>query len=176
MIHKKKGATLAEICVVLAVVSIISLMVVSFVSMTSGRSSTSATKLNVMEELDLVETLVDNWLTTVIEECRQTADNSLTISDDAQNVRIQGSLDAHVYMENLSELKILLPGQETDAIYLLKTVKGLKFACVTQENTGDALYFCTVEYAYRTSNNEVTQYYTFCVNPRVGEVITLPEA
>ncbi len=199
MIHRRKGATLAEICIVLAVVSIISLMVVSFVTMTSGRSAVSAAKLNAMEELELVESLVDNWFDAMMKNGGQVelngvlTDNAIKISDDAKVIR--GDIDdSCIWMENLSELKVRLPGEENETVYPLKTVKGLRFAQVPtadeededEENQGDEeipqeekktkdiLYFCTVEYTYRTNGREVTQYYTFCVNPRVGEVITPP--
>lgn len=179
MIHRRKGATLAEICVVLAVVSIISLMVVSFVTMTSGRSAASAAKVNAMEELELVESLVENWFDAMMKNGGQVeyngalTDNTIQFNEDA--TIIEGYVSGSIRMQNRSEICILLPGEESETVYLLKTVKGLTFSGETREDGTDTLYFCKVEYTYSMNGKEITQYYTFCVNPRVGEVITPPE-
>ena len=177
MIYRRKGATLAEICVVLAVVSIISLVVVSFVSMTSGRSAASAAKLKAMEDIELVESLVDNWFAAMmkdggkVEQNDELIDNNIVFNDD--HTIIQGRVDGSIRIENLSELKVLLPGQEDETTYPLNAVKELSWE--TEENEADTLYFCKVKYTYHMNSKEVVQYYTFCVNPRVGEVIAPPE-
>ena len=184
MIHRRKGATLAEICVVLAVVSIIALVVVSFVSMISSRSAASAAKLKAMEDIELVESLVDNWFAAMVKDGGKVEqngvlmDNVIVITDDATSIKGDAD-DSRIWMEDLSKLKIRLPGEEKETVYALKTIKGLAFSSETREdvdgNVVDTLYFCKVEYTYSANGREITQYYTFCVNPIVGEVIAPSE-
>lgn len=186
MIYRKEGATLAEICIVLAVVSIISLVVVSFVTMTNGRSAASTAKLNAIDDLELVESLVDNWFAAMTKnggriEYNGTIENNNIQFNDGETIA-EGRVSGSIRMKNRSQICVLLPGEEAETVYSLKTVKGLRFAQmpVPDENyggttTADILYFCTVAYIYRMNGKEITQYYTFCVNPRVGEVITKPE-
>ncbi len=63
--NKEKGFTLTEICVALAVLSIISAAVVSFTAMATGRGATGTDKLKFMQDIELLETTVEDWFQAV---------------------------------------------------------------------------------------------------------------
>ena len=156
MIHKRKGATMAEICIIMAVISIVSMSVVSFITMTSGRSAASIGRLEAIDDLELVETVVDKWFAQQTEP--------IEIKDGMVKV---GGL-SEIRIEN-SELRVEF--QEAGwEVYPLERVKALFFTCEESDTKDDVLYFCTVTYYLKNEDEEQT--YTFCINPRVGETIT----
>lgn len=156
MIHKRKGATMAEICIIMAVISIVSMSVVSFITMTSGRSAASIGRLEAIDDLELVETVVDKWF--------------------AQQTEPVGIKDGMVMEGNLPAIRIenrvlYVDFQEVGMEdYPLERVKALFFTYEESDTKDDVLYFCTVTYYLKNEDEEQT--YTFCINPRVGEMIT----
>jgi len=51
-------------------------------------------------------------------------------------------------------------------------MKNLEFAAVKNEDETAAIYYCTVTYEYRNGIVTKEQTYTFCVYPRVGEIVS----
>ena len=74
LMHRKNGATLAELCVVLAVITIISVVVVSFSVMVNERIGISTDKLKAMEDITIVEHFIEGWVNTMLQD-REPGDN-----------------------------------------------------------------------------------------------------
>lgn len=156
---KRKGITLSEICIVLAVVSIVSLAVVSFAAMATGRGATGTDKLKVMQDIELLEAMVDNWFNTVYN-----SGESAVIDTGETSVNNRA-----LYFEN-GNLYINTDGKYQS--YRFETVTKLEFEIMKNAENNDEIFFCTVTYAYRRGRNTpVEETYTFCINPRVGESI-----
>ncbi|MBE6983291.1 MAG: type II secretion system protein [Ruminococcaceae bacterium] len=156
---KRKGITLSEICIVLAVVSIVSLAVVSFAAMATGRGATGTDKLKVMQDIELLEAMVDNWFNTVYN-----SGESAVIDTGETSVNNRA-----LYFEN-GNLYINTDGKYQS--YRFETVTKLEFEIMKNAENNDEIFFCTVTYAYRRGQNTpVDETYTFCINPRVGESI-----
>ncbi len=154
-----KGMTIAEICIVLAVLSIVSLSIVSFAAMATGRGATSTDKLKVMQDIELLEALVDNWFNeayTITDKPEANDENSSLIVGDKSLSWAKGNL-------------IVRFSDEDVRAYRFETVTELTFEKMSQGD--DDIYFCTVTYTYR-QNKDKEGTYTFCVNPRVGESIS----
>lgn len=165
---KRKGITLSEICIVLAVVSIVSLAVVSFAAMATGRGATGTDKLKVMQDIELLEAMVDNWFNEVYVFDENNTLVRPEVVGENSNVLAVG--DKKLWLENGN----LYTRFSTEDIrtYRFETVTKLAFEQMKAES-GDIIYFCTVTYAYRRGQNTpVEETYTFCINPRVGESIT----
>ena len=157
---KRKGITLSEVCIVLAVVSIVSLAVVSFAAMATGRGATGTDKLKVMQDIELLEAMVDNWFNTVYN-----SGESAVIDTGETSVNNRA-----LYFEN-GNLYINTDGKYQS--YRFETVTKLEFEIMKNAENNDEIFFCTVTYAYRRGQNTpVEETYTFCINPRVGESIT----
>ena len=156
---KRRGITLSEICIVLAVVSIVSLAVVSFAAMATGRGATGTDKLKVMQDIELLEAMVDNWFNTVYN-----SGESAVIDTGETSVNNRA-----LYFEN-GNLYINTDGKYQS--YRFETVTKLEFEIMKNAENNDEIFFCTVTYAYRRGQNTpVDETYTFCINPRVGESI-----
>ncbi len=169
MIHKRKGVTLAEMAIVMAVIAIVSLSVVSFVMITSGRGTNSIAKLNVMEEIELVESFVDQWFQAVaLEENAATDGAKIQIGDDTGDMsKVSYSNSAQLSLKNYV-LTIEFPKVSDYSTYHFEKVQKLVFDFASSQS-GDILYFCTV--TYEQEEDGAKQTYTFCINPRVGEII-----
>ena len=158
MIHKRKGATMAEICIIMAVISIVSMSVVSFITMTSGRSAASIGRLEAIDDLELVETVVDKWFAQTTQPITIDKDKGMVLVGELPAIRIENRV---LYVDFQGA------GMED---YPLERVKALFFTCEESDTKDDVLYFCTVTYYLKNEDEEQT--YTFCINPRVGETIT----
>ena len=168
--NKRKGATLAEICIVMAVVAIVSLSVTSFATMASGRGTAAATKLDAMGDLEIVEAVVESW---ILEAAKDT-ESDITIDEDKAKITAtkndpnsSGSI-----MFSGHTLNVTFPGESDAVLYQLKSIVGLKFEAVPNNDDSANLYYCTVTYEYRNGIVTKEQTYTFCVYPRVGEIVS----
>ena len=156
---KRKGITLSEVCIVLAVVSVVSLAVVSFAAMATGRGATGTDKLKVMQDIELLEAMVDNWFT-------EAYNNGTDVAIDEGETSLN---DGTLYLKNGNLYMKLADGKYRS--YSFETITNLTFEKMSQGN--DEIFFCKVTYAYRRGQNTpVEETYTFCINPRVGESIT----
>ncbi len=159
--RRKKGMSLAEICVVLAVISITALMVSSFTVMVGARSAVSAAKLKVMEDTALAESLLDGWI------YRMTGENAVVIT---QNDELKAVMPGNVmYIVKLEDGMLTAPLPEGKQLAVeLSTVNAISVEEL--RSGGDAIFFCTVTYPDPRGGDE-DQTYTFCINPRVGETV-----
>lgn len=154
---KKKGVTLAEICVVLAIISICSVMVVSFSLMVSRRSAAAQARLAVMEDVASLEVVVENWV------------ERLTVAGAAFTAEpglLSATLDGVSYTCTFDGERLIgtLP-DGTALSYLPEAVTAISFNAA--QKSADGIFFCTVTYEI---NGEAFPY-TFCVNPYVGETV-----
>ena len=147
----KKGMTIAEICIVLSVLSVVSLSIVSFAAMATGRGATSTDKLKVMQDIELLEAMVDNWFNEVYKPGDATVEKSKLLINGRELSWVNGNL--------------IIDGTRT---YPFEMITELTFEKMSQGD--DDIYFCKVTYTYRQNKDKIG-YYTFCVNPRVGESI-----
>lgn len=171
---KRKGITLSEICIVLAVVSIVSLAVVSFAAMATGRGATGTDKLKVMQDIELLEAMVDNWFDKVY-----TSNGAVTVEKEPENpektyLKAEDGITIRWYSP---AMVVVFPGENGgEAVtqsFRFETVTKLEFEIMKNAENNDEIFFCTVTYAYRRGQNTpVEETYTFCINPRVGESIT----
>lgn len=187
--NKKKGITLTEICVALAVLSIVSLVVVSFAAMVTGRSATGTDKLKFMQDIELLETVVDDWFEAVYNagERVSVVDDAPMSADPTESTEPTEPTDLpviHTWLEmagnksiklqyDSQNLVVVFPaegGEPVSRTFQFEVITDVQFAVEKSET--DALFFCTVSYVHRQGQNkEVEKTYTFCINPRVGEAL-----
>lgn len=141
--NRRRGATLAELCVVIAVAAIVAVMVVSFSTMASQRVRVTEYKAEVLTEIAMVESVTEQW----IHRCLGEGKTPNAIETFAP--RIEG--DKLIFDESLS-----VPVNVIDQLHL-----------TVETSNDDALY--TVTLIYSDANGKATPY-TFFVNPRIGEV------
>ena len=156
----RRGVTLAELCIVLAVISIVSTMVVSFSVLVTERSRVSRARLDALNDIRLVESLVEDW----IEDGGEITKYSGTPS-------IESSFFITSGLKNEEGALIFFDGESLnfgDKAIHLETVKSMVFEVIENESNTDTLYICTVTY---DTGYEGEKTYTFCVNPYVGETI-----
>jgi len=184
--NKRKGMTLAELCIVMAVVAIVSLSVASFVTMASGRGTAAATKLDAMGDLEDVESIVESWISEAVKDSENVISIVAAVDADSNEIKVKTPTNDEEKISLAGKtLQVSFPGGDEDIYYPTKSIIGLKFsrAFFTEEGTlvtddgtnaqiGEAvnnpLYYCTVTYQYRNGIVTKEQTYTFCVNPRVG--------
>ncbi len=159
---RRKGMSLAEICVVLAVISIVALMVTSFTLMVGTRSTVGATRLKVMEDLELTESVLEGWVS------RMVSDGAVVTAADGV---LSAQKDADTYTVTLEEQSLTAPVPGGQALTVsLSTVTALSVE--SKHNGSDSIYFCTLTYPDpRGGDGELT--YIFCINPRIGEELTV---
>lgn len=163
--NKRKGATLAEMCIVMAVVAIVSLSVTSFATMASGRGTAAATKLDAMGDLEIVEAVVESW---IAEAVKQESEIQVPGNNDAAIGINENDL---IRVRKNGWMEVSFPGENEILDYRLKSVVGLT---IEKEPGTDGvnIYFCTVHYEYRNGIVTKPATYTFCVYPRVGEIVS----
>ena len=143
----KKGALLAEACVALAVVAVISTLVLSFTLVVNRRVIVSEAKTAFMEDVVLTKAVIEPWY----------ADNHT--QDDF-------SLDGLSFDE---ESKTLTTGEVS---VVLETVTKITFDVM--DNETDSILFVSMTYLlpYQGDKKDMRpHYFTFCVNPHVGDTV-----
>ena len=140
----RRGMTLAELMVSLAMVAIMIVMVVSFSMLLTGRTRSSGENLSFQQDFAAVKAGVEGWMTN-------TTGQTLTADENAVKAG-----------ENTLQFQngVLSAG---DIDIRTETVRAVTFHLA--EENGEYLLFCTVMRA------ESEDSYTFCVNPRVGEMV-----
>ena len=164
--NKRKGATLAEMCIVMAVVAIVSLSVTSFATMASGRGTAAATKLDAMGDLEIVEAVVESWIAEAVKQ------ESVITTPGANGAAISINENDLIRVRSSGWMEVSFPGENEILDYRLKSVTGLNIDTETNETGTATIYYCTVTYEYRNGLVTKDQTYTFCVYPRVGEIVS----
>ena len=156
----KKGSTLAELCVVLALIATASAMIASFSMLISARTNLSTARLNAMNDLELVESATEGWMSRM-------AELGAEVYHNENHTELEfGSYELSFISENKT-LTGDLPGNEVITVQL-DQVSAIKYT-VIKGSTGD-LCICTVQ--FDLSSDEPGQYsysQTFCVNLNVGD-------
>ena len=185
---RRKGMGIAELAVVIAVISIVSLIVVSFTLMVSDKVRNSREKVNAMNDITVIESIVDTWITKNIEKDNKLyflagfdAENKaiwasdFIITEDREILSFGNEVNPDLYDFSFSSEKVLsckIPNPDDGVqtiTYQMDTVESIHFN-VGNEKAGDIIFFCTITYKVATSNkNSVTHTYTFTINPRVGD-------
>ena len=161
MIKNRKGATLSELCVVLAVIAVISSTVVSFCVMIHRRSYISSQRLAAMQELEQCENTAEAWIESL------------------------SSLGAEFDLDPESHLPVAIIGSDSysftfiDGLISGKAPDGLEFSLQTkmisslsfsmQSKETDTLFVCSLEYVVPKGMSKETLDYSFCINPFVGD-------
>lgn len=156
-VSKKKGVTLAEICVVLAIISICSVMVVSFSLMVNRRSAAAQARLAAMEDMTSLEIVVESWVERLTVAGATFTGEPEMLSATLQGVSYTCTFDGERLVGTLPD--------GTELTYLPETVTAISFTAA--QKSADSIFFCTVTYEI---NGEASPY-TFCVNPYVGETV-----
>lgn len=161
----RRGATLAELAVVIAVVAIVAVMVTSFIVMLDGSRDLSEMKLEALQDIRLAESVIEGYIVNGVNEGKTV--NYLS----EQMLSINTT-------ENINTTTIKFTGGflfvthnfegESNVVLELQTVKSITFPDpLVDTATGDAIYYCTI--TYDIGGTEFN--YTFCVNPYAGENI-----
>ena len=155
----KKGSTLAELCVVLALIATASAMIASFSMLIGARTNLSTARLNAMNDLELVESATEGWMsragTLSIDKDGNLVDDGPYISFDSKTKTLTGTI---------------FNGDNVEVI----TVQLDQVSAINYSVLGDAdnyLCICTVQ--FDLSPDEPGQYsysQTFCINLNVGDV------
>jgi len=168
--RKRRGITIAELCVVLAVIAIASTVVATFTVMVNARSAASVSKLNAQSDIKNCQIVLERWMDAMAQEDAYiTADETglyATHIPTPEDVRIY-----RVHVQN-EQLIAPLPDGESLSCNLL-AVKEFRFSQLPEETVDrNVLYFCTVVYSVQNPmGKEVTFEDTFTIRPRVGQTV-----
>ena len=158
--RNKKGFTLAELSIVLALVAVISAVVVSFAIMMSERTKANQYKLNLIQELDFVETTIEGFVDSV--------GGANAVFDDSSSgvlsADVGGNTHSISFSVDSSVLTVSRPDISEYSI-TLETINGLSFKVVSSAN--ESLIMCTATYF---DNNALIRQ-TFTVFSRVGQTV-----
>ena len=145
--NRRKGTTIAEICVVLAVITIVSSIVLSFCLMVHHRMLASTRRLQIINEVEAVETMVEAWCDEVLSrgETINAPDNSLLAG--SSTISFKDSI-----------FNVLLDGETTTLE--CETISSVVFDL--QGAVEDQILFCAVECTFLHSNgSSETETYVF---------------
>lgn len=160
-----KGVTLAELCVVLAVIAIISTVVISFSLLVSQRVAVSRARLNAMNDVEQMESVVDGWVGHM-----DLAGAALSAGEDNTRIKARlGNGEEYILSYTDGALTGELPGGGAISSRT-EQVTAVEFRVLS--NGTDSICFGTVTYAIpRVGGDDLSeQTRTFCVNPHVGDV------
>lgn len=161
----RKGATLAELMIVIAVLAIAATMVTSFSSMLHGAQGISNARYQAMQDVKVAESLIEGFIennhtTATIGEYK---DNRLAFEATWNNDKYESGK----FVWFTRGLLVINNGEGSSTLEL-ESLDSIGFSVVTDDNNRDTLYYCTITYLI----NDQPYTYTFCVNPYVGENIS----
>ncbi|MBQ7326973.1 MAG: hypothetical protein IJW93_05830 [Clostridia bacterium] len=170
-LKSRKGATLAELVIVLAVVVIAAGMVVSFSSMMHGAQGISNARHEALQDVRVAEALIESFIENNVEEATkiQLENGTLTFTKGENDSEKTATIKFH---DNIHYIILRNFDGETTSLELEK-IDSISFvlyadsSVVNNDNFADrdTLYYCTVNY----SVGDTPYTYTFCVNPYAGE-------
>lgn len=170
--NSRKGATLAELIIVLAVLVIAATMVVSFSSMMHGAQGISNERFEAMQDVTAAESIIEGFIesnsgTNTFAYVTKTGNNEkLNIYNNGETKSaffINGfisvaDLDKAMQFEHIESVAFEL---EAEFVSEINNPDGSKY----MQYSGDIIYYCTINYSVDKTNYT----YTFCVNPYAGE-------
>lgn len=144
----KKGALLAEACVALAVVAIISTLVLSFTLLVNRRVIVCEAKTAFMEDVVLTKAMIEPWFEKNQDKNQEFIDENLVFTD--KTLTVEGT---SVVLETVTNVTFEVLKNETDSILFVAM---------------------TYQLPYQGDRKDMRLYhFTFCVNPRVGDTVTV---
>lgn len=174
-VKRRRGFTLSELCIVLALVAIVGTIVTSFCLVIHRRSVISRARLDIVNEINVVETYVERWVDKMYEKGATFSiaeDGTLTAT--IEGVDYEATFTDGVFNGALPEAEPMT--------YTTMRIESLTFdfepkkegaGGTENEGKGDKIFFCTATALLPQVNGEDKQeQYTFCVNSRIGEVMT----
>lgn len=170
---REKGMTISEICIVIAVLAIVSVVVVSFAAMATGRGTVGVDKLKVMQDVELLEAVVDQWFAEVY---TKPGDVEIVANNDTEALSLKDREGLTLQFAGSNLVAVFPVEGEMEPqtrTYRFEVITGLTFEIRSAKNGDtieDDIFFCTVHYEYRSGQNKTGKgTYTFCINSRVGE-------
>jgi Tfp pilus assembly protein FimT len=136
--NKRKGATLAEMCIVMAVVAIVSLSVTSFATMASGRGTAAATKLDAMGDLEIVEAVVESWILEAAKEPENIAE--IKTGEGGISIMLRNPNTTASAMFSDRTLNVTFHRESGAAFYRLKSIKNIAFKIEQNSDKTATLY------------------------------------
>lgn len=161
-IKQKRGFTLSELCIVLALVAVVATIVTSFCLVVHQRSVISSARLNIVNEVNVVETFVERWVDKMSEKGA-----TFSISKDGT---LTATLEGVDYEATFSEgvFNGAVPSGENGMTFSTTSIYSVVFEVESQN--GDTIFFCTATALLPQVNGDAKEEkYTFCVNSRIGE-------
>lgn len=162
--NKRSGVSIAEMCIVIAVLAIASTVVVTFTAMVGARSSTSATKLRAMEDVQVSQAILENWVDRMA---------ALDAQITANNAGLSATAAGKTYRVKLEEDRLVaqLPG-DSNLYCPIGIMKQFRFDQMTKADS-NPLIFCTAVYTVKNTAGEETEItHTFTILSRVGEIVS----
>ena len=171
-LKSRKGATLAELVIVLAVVVIAAGMVVSFSSMMHGAQGISNARHEALQDVRVAEALIESFIENNAGEIKIQEDGAGSKGDVIYIGDTYENRKSFIYLGSDGDGNALIyviqgEGENSDIkpVISLKSAKSISF--VEEKGTNDTLYYCTITYSVADAPHSYT--YTFCVNPYAGE-------
>jgi prepilin-type N-terminal cleavage/methylation domain-containing protein len=161
-IKQKRGFTLSELCIVLALVAVVATIVTSFCLVVHQRSVISSARLNIVNEVNVVETFVERWVDKMSEKGA-----TFSIAEDGT---LTATLEGADYEATFSEgvFNGAVPSGENGMTFSTTSIDSVVFEIESQN--GDTIFFCTATALLPQVNGDAKEEkYTFCVNSRIGE-------
>lgn len=156
-LKSRKGATLAELVIVLAVVVIAAGMVVSFSSMMHGAQGISNARHEALQDVRVAEALIESFI-------ENNANKGITVENDKLSYT-EDENTYSAYFTNANGGTLIITSKDDDIpVMFLETLDSITF---DKTGTNDTLYYCTITYSVADAPHSYT--YTFCVNPYAGE-------
>lgn len=158
---QKKGFTLSEVCVVLAVVGIVSAIVTSFCIVMHHRSVMSRARLDIINEVNVLEEYVESWVDKVV------ASNA-TIGQ-VENGTVNATVADATYEASFSNGKFT--GTLPDSLEMTFDTTRIEALTFDVDVKGsDAIIFCKVTARMpKADGGSELESYTFCVNSRLDD-------
>ena len=154
----KKGVTLAELVVIIAILSIISTMVVSFVVMSGESVSSSKRKVDALNDLSIVESMIESWLNTELENLPATEKTDLDMELEDGTKKLSFNNGVLTIKKNGNESTY--QAELVDSIHIVIREKEI------EEGTKIKIAICYITYELFITNKNTKEYtYTFCVYP-----------
>ena len=163
-----RGATIAELIIVLAVLTIVSAIVISFVTMSNESVRQSEQKVDALNDIAVVENMVDSWLSSQMKylppdysEKNPTKKElyfQISFSGGATN---QLSFDKH-------ERKLYSLLENSEVIYQTETITNIE-TLIKKNSNNELLAICYITYKLELSDGAISEStYSFVVYPYVG--------
>ena len=161
-IKQKRGFTLSELCIVLALVAVVATIVTSFCLVVHQRSVISSARLNIVNEVNVVETFVERWVDKMSEKGA-----TFSIAEDGT---LTATLEGVDYKATFSEgvFNGAVPSDDNGMTFSTTSIDSVVFE--VESKNGDTIFFCTATALLPQVNGDAKEEkYTFCVNSRIGE-------